>query len=258
MIANRGKQIKGFMDQIRDTPETRRRARQFEKSRLKKLRRGEELSRPKPLDLAANSHLEWIFGWVPLYEDIFAAMNVMTGPIPDHYVKGTGKAYWDWPVVSGSPSSGYYAQALQHYTDRVTIGAKVGISNPNLWLLNRLGLINPAVVAWDLIPWSFVVGMFANVTQVLKGFSEFVGLDITGVNTTYSQRGYVDIKTTHSDYPGLDGFERIIFTQKRRSVGGTIPNPALEFRIPDLNLGLVALTGSLLVQQSTRILKIFR
>jgi hypothetical protein len=39
-----------------------------------------------------------------------------------------------------------------------------------------MGLTNPAVVAWELVPFSFVVDWFVNVSEFLGQFDEFIGL----------------------------------------------------------------------------------
>lgn len=54
--------------------------------------------------------------------------------------------------------------------------AEIKVTNPNLYLANRLGLTNPASVVWELIPFSFVVDWFVNVSDFLNQFSEFHGV----------------------------------------------------------------------------------
>ncbi len=65
------------------------------------------------------------------------------------------------------------------------MGCEVTISNPNLYLANNLGLANPAIVVWELIPFSFVVDWFVTVGQFLENGSAWLGLTVTKPYTTY-------------------------------------------------------------------------
>lgn len=255
MITNRLKQITGFLRGIRDTPENRRRWNRRQKAaREKEARNGS--AKASASQTIANSHLEWIFGWVPLFEDIVSAIEVISGPVAPVFAKGTGKRTTEEAWKAGfAPLT---QDVKQTKNDRIRMSCQVQITNPNLWLLNRLGLINPAVVAWDLVPWSFVVGMFVNVTKMIKSLTDFVGLTLSNISITYSTSGFVDIVQRDSRVPGATASCRNVWRFKRRVVTGTIPNPSLQFRVPDMSWGTVAMFASLAVQQATRISKIFR
>jgi hypothetical protein len=66
------------------------------------------------------------------------------------------------------------------------MGAEVHISNPNLYLANKLGFVNPAVIAWELVPFSFVVDWFVPVGNFLSQWTDFVGLSLQNGYTTKS------------------------------------------------------------------------
>ena len=70
------------------------------------------------------------------------------------------------------------------------------ITNPNLLLANRLGLVNPLSVAWELVPFSFVVDWFSGVGNVLDGYTDLLGLSVVD---TYSVR-YLRGRVTGSYY----------------------------------------------------------
>lgn len=52
-------------------------------------------------------------------------------------------------------------------------------------MLSRIGLTNPAVLAWDVIPWSFVVNWVIPIGDWLESIDSTVGLDYLG--GTYSR-----------------------------------------------------------------------
>lgn len=49
--------------------------------------------------------------------------------------------------------------------------------NPGLRQLNGLGLLNPALLWWELLPYSFVVDWFLPVGDVLTSLTAGIGMD---------------------------------------------------------------------------------
>lgn len=58
---------------------------------------------------------------------------------------------------------------------RVRLQGLVYITNPNAFLLNRVGLINPLQVAWQLTPLSMFVDWWWNVSSFLGSYTDQVG-----------------------------------------------------------------------------------
>lgn len=69
------------------------------------------------------------------------------------------------------------------------ISTLVRVSDPNLWLANQLGFVNPVVIAWDLVPFSFVVDWFVNVNEFLNSYTDMWGLSFEMPCTSFSIRG---------------------------------------------------------------------
>lgn len=221
----------------------------------KRRRRGYRRAGPR-LKLA-DAYLEVVFGWKPLLQDIHASMKTcVQQAIPPETVSGRstqGVSAADYVKVV---NNGLMNSWKTGGTVSVCIGSMVQINNPNLWLANRMGLINPAVVAWDLVPWSFVVNMFANVSTILSAMTDMVGLQFgnQSTTTTWTLHG---VTTSFTGYPlnhpffggSVNSCEHVM---KSRSVG-TIPSPLLVTRVPDMDMGLAAIAVSLLVQKATRL-----
>ena len=208
--------------------------------------------RPKK---AADLYLESIFGWIPLVSDMHSAATSVI-QMADHrsFVRGTssrgfqfldGRPSWDWGFQNRSSGEGLL---------RMSMSAQVTIKNPNLWLLERAGLLNPASVAWDLVPWSFVVNMFSNVGQLVNSITDFVGLEFANECTVTSQRGVYMFGTgyinDHSEYHWVNN-------QKTQSLGAP-PRPPLVFKLPDVSWETAAMAASLFTQQLGRIVKGFK
>lgn len=146
----------------------------------------------------ANNYLEFHFGWSPLIGDIGSAINVLQEPIKSVWVHAkvtepTRLYHLSDPVTNGNAAGlvpGSYN--LRRYWEgrrSASCGAEVAVTNPNLWLANQLGFVNPASIAWELIPFSFVVDWFANVGQVINSYSDFYGLTLSKGWTTRHYKG---------------------------------------------------------------------
>jgi hypothetical protein len=130
----------------------------------------------------ANNWLEFHFGWEPLVKDIGAALQTFVDPFRSSgesiLLRGSGRSKSD----TTTRSTGLY-ERLRIVT-KARAQVQVSVSNPNLFLLEQLGFVNPATVLWETVPFSFVVDWFVNVGQVLGSVSEWIGLSLT--NPFYS------------------------------------------------------------------------
>lgn len=130
-----------------------------------------------------NVWLEYHFGWEPLIKDVHAACTLLSDPLEPSFVKVSGKPQTLRAFIAdyGGCSNSSLGKAWIELNGKIRSkgGAKIAISNPNLYLANRLGLVNPAAVAWELVPFSFVVDWFVNVSDVINEASDFLGVNIT-------------------------------------------------------------------------------
>lgn len=147
-------------------------------------------SRPKD---ASALWLEYWFGWAPLVSDIQDTIDVLEHrDLEAKVFRIVGRARGEWSdYESSNYSSIYYHREYSNLTfeHRLRLQADVIISNPNLYLANRLGLVNPAAVLWEIVPFSFVVDWFIKVGSWLENFTSWIGLEIVESWATYSIRG---------------------------------------------------------------------
>jgi hypothetical protein len=64
------------------------------------------------------------------------------------------------------------------------IGATVDLINPDLQLLQQMGLVNPLSIAWEVVPFSFVVDWFTKFGGVIDATTDFVGCRLRDPYTT--------------------------------------------------------------------------
>lgn len=131
--------------------------------------------------------LEFHFGWVPLIQDIFNACEALSRDPSRKEVEGRASAS-DYYVTKN-----FLDLSQQTNSARIQIGrrhsAKVHVVNPNVALAAALGLVNPASVAWDLVPFSFVVDWFVDVGGYIGGLDGLLGCAIEEPYSTELRRG---------------------------------------------------------------------
>lgn len=152
----------------------------------------------------ADQFLEMHFGWTPLVQDIHNACSFLSQPLKTSRVRGK-KTVLDTHVYNASSQMtspcGYVNNSYRgahEISTRVLIQADVAITNPNLFLAEQMGLINPATVIWEIVPWSFVVDWFVNIGDFLSNYTAFYGLQINNPFWTYKM---TDVCTFTSSEP---------------------------------------------------------
>lgn len=225
-----------------------------EKKLSKDRKRRKELSMQGYREARASDVLEVEFGWRPLFEDLKACLTtVCQDGIPPSWVTGVHKF-----VHTRSWSQGTFYRMSARESGRVTVAANVEVSNPNLWLLNRMGLINPLTVIWDLVPWSFVVNMFLNVNAMINAVTQYVGLTIKNKSVTRSSSTIATRRLQLNDPQAALGEyldEEYYYRFRTRTVG-SLPTQRWSVKVPQFNWELALIAGSLLVQQASRITKL--
>jgi hypothetical protein len=88
----------------------------------------------------------------------------------------------------GSGTGKYTIGANLTYT--VKIKAWCEISNPHLSALQQLGLTNPVLIAWELVPFSFVFDWFISVGSWLEGLTATHGVNVLKAMKSFIAEGF--------------------------------------------------------------------
>lgn len=214
------------------------------------------ISKPKGARKTAKSFgdlwLEYHFGWEPLVQDIGSAVKRLSEPPPKHIIrgKGQGDSISDVHTYLTSPVGVGHRKITSHYT--VLYQALAECTSPLLASANDLGFVNPLSVAWELVPFSFVVDWFANVGQVLNACTDMLGYSITN-SFSSSCAKVVCLNTTLYDsyyWARVYDYGVVATTYSFHRRLGPIPGPTLHIK-PFTGLGVQrGLTAvSLLLQQ---------
>lgn len=119
--------------------------------------------------------LELSYGWIPLVQDIHNSVDVLSRPLPP--LKVTAR-------VSHSNNTHPSKTEIRYWHRRMSCGCKIKAVHPNVLLASQLGLVNPMTIAWEVVPFSFVVDWFVPVGRFLESFTDFVGVDLSDQWTT--------------------------------------------------------------------------
>lgn len=166
----------------------------------------------------AKTFLEVEYGWRPLLNDIGESIKLMCSDPPFGFVKAGAKSAWNESSVS---RSGDMSKVYSFYKEQkqielyIQMGAVFVVSNPNVFLANSLGFIDPAL-PWKLMPYSFVVDWFVNVEQVISSISDWFGLTI---NQPYTSQWAKTSSLTYS------------YSQSKASIGVDLYNNTSMNRI---------------------------
>lgn len=216
----------------------------------------------------AGNWLEYQLGWVPMVMDIGNAVEVVQSPLKEQYARGAKSGLipmlnLQTPQnlvrdVTGDWIEWEFRETVTFSRQIFAQGCQVAVNNPNLWLANQLGFVNPATVAWEVIPFSFVVDWFINVEQFLSSGTDFLGLTVQNPWRTYHMMGTYEyyFRRKYKYWNSQQGYwystdlrQHInTFSHTDRAQG--LVGPSLYFRplkVPSWKRALTA--TSLLVQQ---------
>lgn len=132
---------------------------------------------------AASTWLEYWFGWSPLIADIQSAVQVLTNPVTPQTLRnvfrGTGTSVRQY----SHSVNNRYSLTTDSFTATffVSLQCTCTVSSPNLALANRLGILNPLSVAWEITPFSWLIDWFVPVGRFLESWTDTVGFNINRI-----------------------------------------------------------------------------
>lgn len=183
---------------------------------------------PRPtkskLKKASSIWLEYHFGWEPLYGDIYTACKTLQNDVPAGVIRASSLEECHELDVAREWITRTQARVI------VTYQGTYYVDNPNKFLLNKLGVINPVAVAWELVPFSFAVDWFIPVGQYLGSFSDFWGVKRSNEFTSV----FIEAKsqvTRRRDVGVNPIFYQTIDSEavkSTRELGIAIPKPTLK------------------------------
>jgi len=131
----------------------------------------------------ANKYLEYVYGWKPLVQDVYALYKLMLDQSKSALLlngRGASTQQATGGTTTFNDASFNSTTILGPCNERATVRASLWAQINPEWVglrtLNQLGLLNPASLAWELTPWSFVVDWILPIGSVLNAFTVPAGL----------------------------------------------------------------------------------
>lgn len=197
--------------------------------------------------------LELQYGWKPLLSDVYGAADALAKRGRHDWIvtgKGAYREDIDLSVVHGSGHSRCRTEVKGRKGVYVRIDAIP--ENELLQSLAALGITNPLLIAWELVPYSFVLDWFLPVGSFVESLDAMLGYGPTWCsishleNTRWSSRG-ISYENASERYENSWSSSKH-YVYLRRSALTSVPLPTLpRFKDP-FSLGHMANGLSLLSQ----------
>lgn len=130
-----------------------------------------------------NKWLELQYGWDPLLSDVYGACESLAKKSKDDW-RVTAKAVKSSKTELGGEYASYSSTwSIRKVVCEKSVFARIDCipANELIISLASLGILNPLLVAWELVPYSFVVDWFLPIGSYLDSLDAMLG---------YTSRGY--------------------------------------------------------------------
>lgn len=199
---------------------------------------------------ASSTWLEFTYGWKPLISDVYAQAENLASYLTERQnvireVKSSAKEVLVTVEDTSPTSLDWKISKATQMSSRVSYTVRYALSNGGASFVNVFGLNNPAIVAWEVIPFSFVVDWFLPIGNFLSQLSATSGLAFHSGTKTVKHVGasssVIGARKAYNDQggvctPGLDyggKAQQIQIENKSRVVLTSFPSVRLpEFKNP--------------------------
>lgn len=166
------------------------------------------------LDVISGKWLELQFAWGPLLDDIHGLITMaphVTSALQMPRVTGRrvlSRSFETDPTITReiNPTFGPNLEHSVSSSSKTTVICRTDwtVGNPTLYMLSMLGLVNPVEVAWDKVPFSFVVDWFIPVGTWISAFTAETGLEYLGGSITTTSDTLISVHSSSITYTSGD------------------------------------------------------
>lgn len=180
-------------------------------------------------DNMSSRWLELQYGWLPLLSDVEAGAQFiahkLSVPVSQTYRMSILKSRAG-ERISYNPFGSVTAKSLA--VARRSL--KIVVSEPPSTLAS-LGLLNPEVVAWELVPWSFVIDWFIPISSYLEARATLSNVTIASYTQSTTVKSYNFAptgKTILDPVPDDTGYARILMSRVTGTGAPKLPLPQVK------------------------------
>jgi len=192
----------------------------------------------------SSAILEYSYAFCPVIKDIQdiaqTTADRMLNRLYRTVVKGRAKDEWEGVATdfdftlskSGLGTHPFIGVRTPKEVHSAMMWVRVRWTRPEFQTVNQWGLLNPLDIAWNLIPFSFVIDQVVSVGAYLASLTAFTGSVVEDYGGGYERRGIdtVRLVPTKGGYEGKNTVESVYY--RRFNDQGYAPS------IADLNLEL--------------------
>jgi hypothetical protein len=186
---------------------------------LLQLPRGEKQKR------LADRWLQYQYGLKPLISDLYESTNWVADKLRAGFPRKARASHRNELRASSNGGSSHSGAILRNFEERVcTKSVQYWIREEGLAQLSQVGITNPALLAWELIPYSFVVDQMIPVGNFLASLDALVAIkDLKVVNVDWWRQ-----ECTSQVYGQKAGF--YFHEEFNRTVQSTLGLPRLTYK----------------------------
>lgn len=141
----------------------------------------------RPTRHAAENYLKLKYGLIPLMSDIYGTYTLFQELVKPALLVKAHATVHDRVDLDVNPTSGWARSGSATRTTSCHLFAR--IDDRFAQTVNRLGLANPALIAWEVVPFSFVFDWGIPVANTLEAMTATQGLKFVGGYTAYRGEG---------------------------------------------------------------------
>lgn len=142
----------------------------------------------------ANGLLEWQYGWKPLCQDLYNITESLKPRLKPPLMLEGSKTVTSHHVDRSDRRGAVdvWKERTQTTTGRNTCHLYARVSDAVLNKAQSIGLVNPLSLAWEVVPYSFVVDWAMPVGNVLSALTATAGLTFVGGYENEVREGHVE------------------------------------------------------------------
>lgn len=126
----------------------------------------------------ADGWLELEFGWKPLVEDVYTGLDLYRNKLKKGDLANSRANCKSGGFGPKESSNEAMTRRILNNGANTSVKLYATVSNPTVATLNDMGVINPALIGWQLLPFSFVVDWFYPVSSTLAAMTASAGYDV--------------------------------------------------------------------------------
>lgn len=208
--------------------------------------------------------LELQYGWMPLLNDVYGSAEALAkSQRSDWRITGKGTVFQDIYEEATTPDGpGYQAGGRVKMIGKKGVFVRIDAIPQNELLQSAaaLGLTNPAEIAWELVPFSFVVDWALPIGNFISSLDAMLGYGPTScsisslvkVDSYFTCKRHWNNLETRNRYPysfsTKEGKSRREIVRFSRAVSSSVPLPSLPRLRDPVSLNRMANALALLTQ----------